>query len=153
MSLVIPVYPLPTFRSSDGSLLVMDPVRKKKVKASPEEYVRQQIMAYLHHQLGVPYGLMQVEQEVIVNGRKKRFDLSVRNRDTQVVLLLECKRPGIPLDKTAFLQLANYNFNLRSPYCWLSNGEENFIVHLTGNGPVEVETFPHFSQFSENHPT
>ena len=61
---------LPWFktREEDGKTLVFDPLRRKYVKLTPEEEVRQKALYLLVEHLKVPSGLIAVEYSVKVNG-------------------------------------------------------------------------------------
>ena len=58
----LPEYPLVP-RIREGREYIFDPVRKKEVRLTPEEWVRQHFIRYLHQELDYPLSLMQVEKE------------------------------------------------------------------------------------------
>ncbi|MDE7092090.1 MAG: type I restriction enzyme HsdR N-terminal domain-containing protein, partial [Muribaculaceae bacterium] len=45
-------------RSDKGDIVVFDPLRKKNVILTPEEWVRQNFVSYMTNQLGYPQSLM-----------------------------------------------------------------------------------------------
>lgn len=101
---------------------IFDIVRKKFIPLTPEEWVRQHCLRYLHEQMGASYGLMQVEKEQVFNGLKLRFDVALYGRYGKALCIVECKRPEIPLTKETVIQTARYYSGLDAPYIWITNG-------------------------------
>lgn len=97
-------------------------VRKKYVVLTPEEWVRQHALHYLITNLLVPSSLVAVERGLNVNGRRKRFDALVFNKNGHPALLVECKSPDVDLTKATFEQIAVYNSVFKAPYLWVTNG-------------------------------
>lgn len=117
-------------REVNGIQEVFDPVRKKYVKLTPEEKVRQQWIDYLHSELGYPLNLMEVERKVDVLGMSQRLDLLCRNHKAEMFLLIECKAPEIKINQKVFDQAARYNTVLKAPYLLVSNGINHFIAKI-----------------------
>jgi hypothetical protein len=101
---------------------LFDPVRKRWVKETPEELVRQCLILWLQISLSIPYGRMGVEKQIQVLGLTKRFDLLIYNKQALPLILIECKSPQISLNQAMFDQAAIYNLKLKAPYLSICNG-------------------------------
>ena len=88
----------------NGVLKIFDPLRRKFVVLTPEEWVRQHLIHYLHHCKGYPLELMQVEGCILVNGLPRRFDLVIFDRKLSPFLLAECKQPLVAITQKTFDQ-------------------------------------------------
>ncbi len=117
-------------REVAGVQEVFDPVRKKYVKLTPEEQVRQQWINYLNTELGYPLNLMEVERKVEILGMSQRLDLLCRNKNAEIFLLIECKAPEVKINQKVFDQAARYNTVLKAPYLLVSNGQDHFIAKI-----------------------
>lgn len=123
-----PKYPFKgTFEGANPQ--IFDEVRKKYLKLTPEEWVRQHWIKYLHLELGYSLQLMQVECELRVNGVRFRFDLLLNNTVGNAQVLCEFKAPHIKIDQKVFNQAAKYNLELKVPYLVLSNGITHYVAH------------------------
>ncbi len=107
-----------------------DPVRKKKVKADPEERVRQMLIHYFIEQLGVPRGLISVEKQIKVGPLLKRYDILVHDRSGKALLLVECKAPDIKISQKVLDQAGRYNLALKVPWLLVSNGHVSYCAHI-----------------------
>lgn len=116
-------------RNIDGQPEVFDPVRRRWVALTPEEEVRQQTICQLHNLYGYPLELMQVEGAIALNGMTRRCDIVVY-RDSHPVLIVECKRPDIPITQKVCDQACRYNTVLQVPYLLLTNSLQTVIVHV-----------------------
>ena len=106
---------------------MFDPVRKKEVAHTPEEEVRQALVAHLHHVCGAPYYLMCCEYELTAGRKKYRADLVLFDKKGQPLLLAECKAPSVPIDRSVFEQIMQYNQLLKVPYLLLTNGTDSYF--------------------------
>ncbi len=109
---------------------LFDPVRKRWVKETPEELVRQCLILWLQISLSIPYGRMGVEKQIQVLGLTKRFDLLIYNKQALPLILIECKSPQISLNQAMFDQAAVYNLKLMAPYLSICNGLELLICEI-----------------------
>ncbi len=100
---------------------LFDPVRKKSVAATPEEFVRQFIIQYLIYEKHFPRALLGVEVALAVNKLSKRCDI-VAYKNNKPALLIECKAPPVKISQNVFDQIARYNITLRVPYLLVTNG-------------------------------
>lgn len=138
-------FPLKSSSDPQGRLMLWDEVRRKFVAATPEEFVRQQAVAYLNRNKAYPLSLMRSEAGIRIHGRSKRFDLIACNSQAEVLLLLECKAPGIALNEQAFLQMANYNTGLGAACFWLTNGEKHLIFKPGNTGLIRLNDVPEYA--------
>ncbi len=113
-------------RENEGCREVFDPVRRRWVALTPEEWVRQQTLVRLHA-AGYPPEVMQVEGAITLNGMTRRCDIVVY-RDGQPWMIVECKKSEIPLTQKVCDQACRYNTVLRVPYLLLTNGRQEVIV-------------------------
>ncbi|MBR5957955.1 MAG: type I restriction enzyme HsdR N-terminal domain-containing protein [Salinivirgaceae bacterium] len=108
---------------------VFDPLRRKYVALTPEEWVRQNIIRHLLA-LGFPQGLISVEQPITYNGLQKRCDIVVYNRQAQPRMIVECKAPQVSITQKVFDQIAVYNLQLNVEYLLVTNGLQHFCCHI-----------------------
>ncbi|MCL1973725.1 MAG: type I restriction enzyme HsdR N-terminal domain-containing protein [Bacteroidetes bacterium] len=113
---------------------MFDPVRQKEVAPTPEEEVRQTLVAHLHTVCGAPYQLMSCEYVLIAGRKSYRADLVLFDRKGRPLLLAECKAPSIPIDRSVFEQIVQYNRVLKVPYLLLTNGTDTYFCR---HNPVE----------------
>ncbi len=125
-------FPAYSFKLSreDDTVYVFDEIRKKKIRLSPEEWVRQHVVQYLIQEKNIPKGLIKLESGLRLHGKQKRSDILVYDRNTQPVLLAECKAPQISIDEKVFEQAIRYNFIHRVPYILLSNGIAHYLCRM-----------------------
>lgn len=103
--------------------------RKRWVRLTPEEWVRQQLLHNLVEQLGYPFSLIAVEQAITVGEVKKRCDAVVYGNSMQPLVLIECKAETVPLTQKTLDQALTYNRKLNVPYLILHNGPQTICVH------------------------
>lgn len=123
-------------RSQAGKAQVFDSLRKRWVALTPEEHVRQLLIAYLSREAGYPAGMMAAEKEVRLPQVRRRFDLLVYNRQHQPWLLAECKEPGVPITDKALHQLLAYHRQLPCRYWLLSNGLRTYCAD--SSNPAQI---------------
>ena len=132
-----------TTRTEGGRTWVHDPVRRRWVALTPEEGVRQRLLADLLA-LGYPAGLLAVERGVPYGGRTWRADVVAYGRDQRPALLAECKAPGVPIAQATFDQLARYNAVLDAPVLVVDNGAVRYCCVREGVGWRFAEAIPPF---------
>lgn len=111
--------------------------RRRWVRLTPEEWVRQQLLHHLVEQLGYPASLIAVEVPLekisTVEAKvttKKRCDAVVYDRQMQPLMLIECKADTIALTQKTLDQAVTYNRRLGVPYLLLHNGPQSIVVHM-----------------------
>lgn len=107
--------------------MIFDRQRRKWVRLTPEEWVRQNFIRYLIGEGGYPAGLIAVEMPFIYNKMKRRADIVICNRNGKPVMIVECKSPEVEIvDNDVFDQVNNYNREFDVPYYIVTNG----LIHL-----------------------
>ena len=109
---------------------IFDPVRRRRVRLTPEEAVRQQTIRELHELCGYPLELMQVEAAITLNGLTKRCDIVVYDHNVRPWMIVECKKESIPLTQKVVDQACRYNLVLQVPYLLLTNGRKRICLHV-----------------------
>lgn len=115
-----------SLRQEDGEKKILCAVRKKYLVLQPEELIRQSWIQYLIKDHKLSTNLMQVEKQVIVLGKRRRFDLLLFNTHHEPFALFEFKGFNVKVDDSTFEQLAHYNLSLKIPKLVISNGIEHF---------------------------
>ena len=131
-------------RVENGRTTVLDPVRRRYVALTPEEGVRQHLLADLLA-LGYPPGLLAVEKGLTFGGKTWRADAVAYGRDGRVLLLAECKAPGVAVSQAAFDQLARYNAVLGAPVLVVDNGRVRYCCVQGDSGWTFVDALPPFA--------
>jgi hypothetical protein len=99
----------------------LDPIRKKFVLLTPEEWVRQHVIQDLLHK-GISKTRLSIEKQFEVMGQQKRFDVVVAGSNASIALLIECKAPKVPITQATFDQIARYQLALNANYLMVTNG-------------------------------
>ena len=109
---------------------IFDPQRKKYVRLTPEEWVRQNFVRYLIDCLGFPKGRLQNELPIRVGRTEKRCDTVVFFQTGTPAVIVEYKAPTVQLTQKVFDQIARYNYALQVEYLIVSNGLQHYCCHL-----------------------
>ena len=117
--------------------MLYDPLRRKYVTLTPEEWVRQHFVNYLTGFLGYPPGLIRVEASFRLHSMLRRADILVHDRAGEPVMIVECKAQQVKINQEVFDQVINYNFNYGVRYLVVTNGTE----HFAGKINTEARTF------------
>ena len=132
---------------------LFDPIRKKWVAFTPEEHVRQAVLAFLTSELLVPPLLIGVEFSLshIEPGNRRQVDILAwkpgKPADKEPIipwLLVECKAPSVKITKTITYQVTRYLAVTPCEYLMLTNGKQTLYFKLV-NGKYEgVNTLPYY---------
>lgn len=109
---------------------IFDVVRKKYVRLTSEEWVRQHFLHYLIGHLAYPQALIRLEQGVQYNRLRHRPDIVVYNRLAKPLMLVECKAPSININHEVWGQIARYNAHFNAQLLVITNGIEQFCWQL-----------------------
>jgi hypothetical protein len=140
MKLNFPEYPFRIIKEND-TLKIYDPIRKKNIVLTPEEWVRQHVIQYLIHECKISAALIAVERAFEFNHLKKRFDILVFNQQGKPHLLVECKSFEVDLNSETLMQIATYNQIFKVNHLWISNGLQHHSFQLSES----VDGFIHTS--------
>lgn len=137
-------YPEPDFRVKKGQNreLIFDPLRKKWLVLTPEEWVRQNFIQYLVRTRNYPASLISVEKEIELGELKKRFDILVYDKDQQPWMMIECKAMQVALNGNVLQQLLRYNISVPVPYLVITNGNECYAWQKEEAGLKEIVSLP-----------
>jgi len=119
--------------------------RKKYVRYTPEEYVRQQFLHLLVEQYHYPESLIAVEVQ-LATGR--RADAVVYTQSLQPLVLIEFKAEHVALTPRVLDQIAVYNRQFEVPYLILSNGPQTVVARVENNTITFLDTIPLYSEMN-----
>lgn len=122
--------------------------RRRFVRLTPEEWVRQQVLASLETQCGYPHSLIAVEVPIKVGELQKRCDAIVYDKTLRPLMLIEFKAEQVPISQAVFDQAAVYNRKLNVPYLLLSNGKQSVVAHVLQNQYEYLNEIPSWKQLS-----
>ena len=117
-------------REVEGKRNILDPLRRKYVRLTPEEWVRQNLVQYLIVDLGYPRGLTSIEKGIDLHGKLFRADVIVHDRHGQAVLMAECKEPSVRISQDTFDQIAVYNRVVQARCLLVSNGLDHYCYAI-----------------------
>jgi len=92
---------------------IFDDVRRKWVRLTPEEWVRQNMLQYLLIVKKYPKTIIAVEKEIKIGSLKKRCDIVVYKNHVPW-MIIECKETNVPLREAALNQTLAYNLGLHA---------------------------------------
>lgn len=118
------------FKNSENKLSIFDVIRKKFILLTPEEWVRQHCIHNLIEEKHYPKSLINVEKELFINGRKKRYDIVIFHPNGNINVLIECKAPQITITQNTFDQIAQYNLKLNADFLIVTNGLQHYYCQL-----------------------
>ncbi len=146
-TLNLPAY-CPKVKGSKNNLLIFDFVRKKYVKLTPEEWVRQHVLHFLTEIKGYPLSLISIEKQLEINGLKRRFDILIFDKTGKPHIIVECKAPSVTITQETFDQVARYNMVVNSNYLMVSNGLEHYFcqVDVENQRYVFLEELPFYGE-------
>lgn len=143
-TLNLPSYNFKITHKEEGDF-IFDVIRKKNILLTPEEWVRQHIIHYLHKNLGYPKGLLKVESGVMYNARMKRSDIIIYDRKGSPSILVECKAPSVKINQSTVEQAAMYNRTLNASVIILTNGVVHYTFKLDDKGVlINLDEIPKY---------
>lgn len=90
----------------------------------------QHVVRFLLEEKKYPKSHVNVEKIVKINGLNKRYDIVVFKPDGSILLLVECKAPGVTISQNTFDQIARYNMSLNAVYMMVSNGLNHYFCQM-----------------------
>lgn len=141
-------YPLfkPSIKTIDNTEFIFDGFRRKWLVLTPEEWVRQNFIAYLVTVLKYPASLIAIEKEIQLGSLTKRFDIVVYNRMTMPFMVIECKEMNVSLNESVLHQALRYNTNMQAEFVVITNGSYCYGFRRVGDGFEEVGELPPFGE-------
>ena len=120
----------PVREGKNGKPEIFDGIRKKYVRLTPEEWVRQHFLHLMTGQLGFPASLIVVEAAIKYNKMAKRFDILAYRADGKPCFVVECKSPDVEITQAVFDQVAMYNMTLTVDYIAVTNGISHYACKI-----------------------
>lgn len=125
---------LPSFDAKirkNGSLMeIYDPLRRKYIALTPEEWVRQHFVNWLISDKEYPTSLMANEAGIKLNSLTRRCDTVVYNQHLDPLMIIEYKESNISITQDVFDQVVRYNTVLKVPYIVVSNGVNHYCCKM-----------------------
>ncbi len=109
---------------------IFDGIRNKYVLLTPEEWVRQNFIAFLVHYKKYPKTLIAIEKKLSLNKMSVRPDIVVYNNMGKPRVIVECKASNVKITQATFDQIAKYNFALKATYLFVTNGMKHFACKM-----------------------
>ena len=132
VKLIFPAISAP-IKEAEGGKYIWDALRRKWLLLTPEEWVRQHVIAWLVANKGVPALRITQEYPVNINRQHQRADVVVINEKAKPQILVECKAPEVDIDSEVVMQTIRYNSIVQAQYIVLTNGRKLFIFeHRNG---------------------
>ena len=121
-------------------------IRKKDIKLTPEEAVRQLYLMKLHHDYGYSYERMELEYSVHFGREKKRADIVIFDKDNPnvVYIMVELKKPKLKDGKE---QLKSYCNATGAPIGVWTNGDS--ISYYNRRDPNYFKDIPNIPSVHE----
>jgi hypothetical protein len=129
MQLNLPGYEFSTTQK-EGRTMIFDTYRRRWVKLTPEEWVRQNFIRYLVEEKHYPASLVAVEHSLKINRQVFRADAVVFSTNGLPLLLVECKAPEVKITQKVFEQIVRYNFEFQVDYLIVTNGMMHFCCKI-----------------------
>lgn len=141
----LPFYNI-TLKEENGNHFIFDDIRKKFLRLTPEEWVRQNFVKYLIDQKKYPASLIVIEKGLKLNELTKRADVLIY-KDSSPILLVECKAPTVKIDQNTFDQISRYNLTFKVPYLMVTNGLNHYCcqIDFENNSYHFLEDIPEFT--------
>jgi type I site-specific restriction endonuclease len=114
----------------NGKRMIFDPLRRKYVALTPEEWVRQHFVNYLITEKHYPIELLGNEVTLKLNATTKRCDTIVYNRFLLPLAIVEYKAPEVSIKRAVFDQISRYNTSLKVRFLVVSNGMKHFCCRI-----------------------
>lgn len=116
--------------------------RKRYVRLTPEEYIRQMFLHQLVEEHAYPMGLIAVEMAL----QGKRADAIVYNQQLQPLVLIEFKAETVPLTQKTLDQAVIYNRQVNVPYLILHNGKQSVVAKVATKTITFLNNIPNYGE-------
>jgi hypothetical protein len=145
------------YRQNNSATEIFDISRKKFIKLTPEEWVRQNFLMFLISEKSFPASLITVEKTLKYNKLTKKADIVIYDNTGAPRIIVECKAPSVKISQEVFDQLARYNLSigrsvlasspLKVDYLVVTNGMEHFCCKMdyTNSSWLFVNDIPNYA--------
>ena len=147
---------LPSFdikiRREGNRAVVLDPLRRRWVALTPEEWVRQHFVNLLVSEKHYPATLVANEVQLSVGAKVMRADTVVYDRTLRPRMIVEYKAPTVAITQKVFDQISVYNLLLRVDYLAVSNGRQHYVCRMDYDNEKYsfLEDLPDYEVFLQN---
>lgn len=147
---------LPSFdikiRREGNRAVVLDPLRRRWVALTPEEWVRQHFVNLLVSEKHYPATLVANEVQLSVGEKVMRADTVVYDRTLRPRMIVEYKAPTVAITQKVFDQISVYNLLLRVDYLAVSNGRQHYVCRMDYDNEKYsfLENLPDYEVFLQN---
>ena len=140
------VYPAHDFKikKENDTGFIFDALRKRWLKLTPEEWVRQNFLQYIVQVKKYPGSLIAIEKEISLGEIKKRCDIVVYSRSSQPWMIIECKEMNEQLSSKVLDQILIYHITLPAKYLVITNGSYCFGFEKREAQFYEIDDLPEY---------
>ena len=139
----------PNIKTIRGKEQIFCDWRRKFVRLTPEEWVRQHILHFLVEEMCYPQARIAVEHPIEVGETKKRCDAVIVDEQLKPLCIIEFKAETVALTQKVFDQVAVYNRKLSVPYLIVSNGKSTFVCKVLARGYEFLQDIPRYEQLNK----
>lgn len=119
--------------------------RRRWVRLTPEEYVRQTFLHRLVDEYAYPKELIAVEVALTDN---RRTDAVVYDQQMRALMIIECKADTVSLTQKTLDQATEYNRQVDVPFLILHNGMCSVIAHVKRNEICFAQKIPTYGELN-----
>lgn len=131
-------------RQQNGKTKIWDNLRKKWVRLTPEEWVRQHFIQHIIEVKKYPTTLIAIEKVIKIYEMRKRFDIVIYDRNTKPWMIVECKNENEILNEKTLQQALRYNLVIQAAYVVVTNGINTITFHHHNKTIEKVNELPDF---------
>lgn len=146
-TLNLPPFECHVRKNASGQEEIFDSQRKKYVRLTPEEWVRQHFVNYLITVCNFPKGRIGNEVSIKVGLTEKRCDTVVFDEYGKAKVIVEYKASSVAITRKVFDQIARYNLTLQVQYLVVSNGLQTYCCRFDPESS-RFEFLPELPQYS-----
>ena len=139
----------PNIKTGNGKSQIFCDWRRKFVRLTPEEWVRQQVLHTLVEQYTFPATRIAVEHPIQVGEVQKRCDAVILGAQLQPLCIVEFKAERVGLTQKVFDQVAVYNRRLQVPFFIISNGTTTYACRVTAEGYEFLPDIPSYEELGD----
>ena len=133
-------------RTQNGKQYVLCAWRRRFVRLTPEELVRQTTLQLLVDEFTYPHNLIAVEVPITVVGTQKRCDAIVYDQQMQPLMVIEFKAPYVALTQEVLDQAVVYNHEVNVPFLMLCNGTQSMVVRCQDSQHYFLDSIPLYAE-------
>ncbi len=120
----------PRLNGTSDRPTIFDPLRRRYVALTPEEWVRQHFVHFLTAHKGYPTTLLANEVKLNIGDKQLRADTVLYDKQLNARMIVEYKAPHIQITQKVFDQISVYNMLLHVDYLIVSNGMQHYCCRM-----------------------